>query len=82
MAHLGERINLIRTKKGIKRTFVAEKLGYKSPTSLYDVESGRTKLPAEKIPILLDVLGVTYEELFFDQNIRKSRTINEISING
>ena len=82
MTTLGERIKNIRQNKGITTTFVARKLGYKSPSSVSDFENGRTKIDGDKLPIIASALGVTIEELFFDQNVRETRILNEISING
>ena len=73
MTTLGERIKNIRENKGITLTFVAKKLGYKSPASVSDFEKGRTKIDGDKIPIIAKALGVSVDELFFEEKNRNSR---------
>jgi transcriptional regulator with XRE-family HTH domain len=70
---IGQRAREIRIKKGIKGSYVSEKLGFKSSSSLTDIEKGRRNLNADKIPLLADALGVTVEELFFEEKNRKTR---------
>jgi transcriptional regulator with XRE-family HTH domain len=41
-------------------------LGYKSSSILSEIESGKKGLDAEKIPLLAEILGVSFDELFFD----------------
>lgn len=72
---IGQRAKRIRIEKGIKANHVCKKLGYKSPSSLTDIESGRRRLDADKIPLLAEALGVSVGELFFEEKNRKSRTI-------
>jgi len=68
---IGRAAREIRIKKGIKQTFVSEKLGFKSPSSYTDIEKGRRGLSADKVPLLADALGVSVEELFFEHKVRK-----------
>lgn len=70
---LGQTARKIRISKGIKQSFISEKLGFKSRSSYSEIESGKRDLPANKVPILADALGVTVEDLFFDQDIRELR---------
>lgn len=63
----------IRVKKGIKQSFVSDKLGFKYQSSYSDIEKGRRKLSADKVPVLAEALGVSVEELFFGETIRNSR---------
>lgn len=72
---IGQRAKKIRIDKGIKANHVCRKLGYKSPSSLTDIENGRRRLDADKIPLLAEALGVSVEELFSDKKNRGSRTI-------
>lgn len=72
--NLGKRAREIRIKKGIKQSYVAEKLGYKSPSSLNDIEKGRRNMKANQVPLLAEILGVEVQELFFDNEVRDSRT--------
>ena len=67
----------IRIKKGIKQNYVSEKLGFKSPSSYSDIEKGRRNLSADKIPLLAKVLGVSIEELFFEEKVLEMRNKNE-----
>lgn len=67
----------IRLKKGIKLNFISEKLGYASPSSWIDIENGRRRLDADKIPTLANALGVSVEQLFFEEKIRVKRIEKE-----
>ncbi|WP_026701475.1 helix-turn-helix domain-containing protein [Salibacterium aidingense] len=71
---VGQRARQIRINKGIKQSYVANKLGYRSPSSLNDIEKGRRHLKADKIPILAKALGVEVDDLFFDNKVRETRT--------
>ena len=61
---IGSNARKIRILKGIKQSHIALKLGYKSPSSLNDIEMGRRQLKADKIPLLADALGVEIHDLF------------------
>lgn len=74
---IGPNAKKIRTEKGIMISFVSRKLGYSSPSSLIDIESGRRRLDADKVPILAEALGVSVEQLFFDQKDRVTRNEQE-----
>jgi transcriptional regulator with XRE-family HTH domain len=62
---LHERVRQIRLSKGLKQSYVAERLGM-PPASYCKFELGRQSLKAEKIKPLADVLGVRVEDLFDD----------------
>ena len=70
---IGQRAKEIRESKGIKSNYVSEKLGYKSPSSLSDIEKGRRRLDANLVPVLAEALGVSIEDLFFGLKSRNSR---------
>lgn len=74
---VGPNAKRIRKEKGIMLAFVSTKLGYSSPSSLIDIESGRRRLDADKIPILADALGVSVEQLFFEEKNRNMRNKQE-----
>ena len=69
----GEKIRKIRTKKGITLIHVSKKLGYKNGSTLSLIERNKKDLPIKKLPILLEVLGVSFEELFFEEKLRESQ---------
>ncbi|ADL49954.1 helix-turn-helix domain-containing protein [Clostridium cellulovorans] len=52
----------LRINKGITCTFVAKKLKI-SRDRLRRIEEGEVMLPAEFVPVLAELYGVTYEEL-------------------
>ena len=70
---LGPRIRKIRISKGILLKHVSEKLGYSNSSGYLSIEKGQVKLDAEKLPIILKVLGVTYDELFFEEKLRETQ---------
>jgi transcriptional regulator with XRE-family HTH domain len=63
---LGENIKEIRERKGLTQAFVSKELGYKSPSMLSEIESGKKGLDAEKIPLLANILNVPINDLFFE----------------
>lgn len=70
---VGERMRKIRISKGILLKHMSEKLGYSNSSGYLSIEQGKSKLDADKIPIVLDVLGVTYNELFFEEKVRETQ---------
>lgn len=70
----GENIKEIREKKRLTQAFVSKELGYKSPSMLSEIESGKKGLDAEKIPLLASILNVPINELFFGINVHEMRT--------
>ncbi|MFX3617941.1 MAG: helix-turn-helix domain-containing protein [Sporolactobacillus sp.] len=73
---IGPNAKRIRGEKGITLSFVSRKLGYLSPSSWADIENGRRRLDADKVPILADALGVSVEQLFFNKDDRDKRTFD------
>lgn len=56
---LGERVKLKREELGLSQEELAEKMKYKSKTSIHKIEQGITDLPLSKVSELAKVLGVT-----------------------
>ncbi|MFC4323670.1 helix-turn-helix domain-containing protein [Litchfieldia salsa] len=75
MKKIGEQIKAIRNNKGLTQSFVAKQLGYKSPSMLSEIESGKKGLDANKVPLVAKILGVEIEELFFEENILDTRIL-------
>lgn len=71
--NLGTNIKEIRELKGLTQSFVSKELGYKSPSMLSEIESGKKGLDAEKIPLLANILGVSINQIFFGQNVHEMR---------
>ncbi|MDZ5782073.1 helix-turn-helix domain-containing protein [Marinococcus luteus] len=71
--NVGGRAKEIRISKGIKQKFIAEAIGYKNAASYADIEAGRRKLDANKIPDLAKALNVNVEDLFFINKNRETR---------
>lgn len=55
-------LKTLRTRKGITLSFVAEKLNI-SRDRLRRIETGKSSLPAEFVPILSDLYGVDAKEI-------------------
>ncbi|MCM3312013.1 helix-turn-helix domain-containing protein [Psychrobacillus sp. MER TA 17] len=70
---VGKRVRELRLQKGIQQSFVARKLGYKSSSSLNDIEMGRRKLKADQIPLLAEILDVEVSDLFLKGKVRETR---------
>lgn len=71
---IGQNIRLIRERKGLTQSYVSNAIGYKSPSMISEIESGKKGLDAEKIPLLAKTLNVSVQEIFFGQKLHKSRT--------
>lgn len=56
---LGERVKLKREELSLSQEELAEKMKYKSKTSIHKIEQGITDLPLSKVSELAKVLGVT-----------------------
>lgn len=70
---LGANIKEIREYRGLTQVHVSKELGYKSPSMLSEIESGKKGLDAEKIPQLAQILNVSINQIFFGINIHDSR---------
>ena len=45
---------------------MAKQIGFKSPNGYYYIESGKTKVTADKLAEVADILGVEIQELFME----------------
>lgn len=69
-ALFGARVKFYRERKGMTQKELAEKLGYTSHTSIYQIEIGNNSIPLSKLPdfcVALDVepfdlLGLTEKD--------------------
>lgn len=72
---INERLKQIRTKKGIKQTFIAKKLG-KTSAWYSNIENGRRELKAEDAKKIAGILGVDANKLFFEDELNTTFNIN------
>lgn len=63
MCTIGERIRKLREKRGMSMADLAEKVGYKSRTSVYRVEHGCMDIPLSKVYDFARALQATPEFL-------------------
>jgi transcriptional regulator with XRE-family HTH domain len=70
---LGLRIKQLRTTKGMTQVDFARSIGYKHPSIISEIESGKKGIGAEKIPEIAKVLGVEINSLFFEEKVLDSR---------
>nr|DAO68274.1 MAG TPA: helix-turn-helix domain protein [Caudoviricetes sp.]DAQ78405.1 MAG TPA: helix-turn-helix domain protein [Caudoviricetes sp.] len=61
--YLGENIRYLRTKNGYSQDYIADKLGYKSFTTIQKWESGISEPPVKKLKELSVLFGVDMDEL-------------------
>lgn len=61
--YLAENIRYLRTKKGYSQDYLAEKLGYKSFTTIQKWESGISEPPVKKLKELSALLGVDMDDM-------------------
>lgn len=60
---LGDNIRYLRFKQGLSQDYVAEKLGYKSYTTIQKWESGVSEPPFKKMRELADLFNVDIDDL-------------------
>lgn len=60
---LGENIKYLRTQKGLSQDFIADKLGYKSFTTIQKWESGVSEPPITKLKELATILDTDIDDL-------------------
>ena len=80
---LGDKVKQKREEMGLSQEELAEKMGYKSKTSIHKIEQGITDLPLSKVEELSKVLNVTTSYLMGweskkqeDSNIDMNNIIN------
>lgn len=62
----------IRKSKGITQTFISEKLGFKSVSGYNAIELGKRRLDLVRAKKLAEILDVSLEELFFEDDLHES----------
>ena len=60
---LSKNIRYLRLKKNYSQDYVAQKLGYKSYTTIQKWESGVSEPPVAKLRLLADLLGVDINDI-------------------
>lgn len=76
---LGDRVKQKREEMGLSQEELAEKMGYKSKTSIHKIEQGITDLPLSKVEELSKVLNVTTSYLMgWDNKKIEKSNINNI----
>lgn len=65
----GRMVKYYRKLKDISQEELAQKLGYKSKSSIAKIETGAAKVPVSKVDTIAKALGVTREELLADIKI-------------
>lgn len=61
--HLGENIRYLRTKNGFSQEDIANKLGYKSFTTIQKWESGTSEPPIKKLKELSELFNVDMDDM-------------------
>lgn len=75
---LGENIRFLRNKHGFSQDYVAEKLGYKSFTTIQKWESGVSEPPIKKLRELSELLNVDMDDII-NKDIQFFETKNKSS---
>ena len=71
---LGDRVKQKREEMGLSQEELADKMGYKSKTSIHKIEQGITDLPLSKVEELSKVLNVTTSYLMGWDNERVEKS--------
>lgn len=69
-----KRLRQLRIEKGLSQTYLAKKLGYKTPSGYSNIEYGINRLRFDQALILANEFGVEVSELeekFFDHNLHE-----------
>ncbi|WP_278554722.1 helix-turn-helix domain-containing protein [Parvimonas micra] len=72
---LGDRVKQKREEMGLSQEELADKMGYKSKTSIHKIEQGITDLPLSKVEELAKVLNVTTSYLMGWENKKEENNI-------
>lgn len=75
---LGDNIRFLRNKRGFSQEYIAEKLGYKSFTTIQKWESGVSEPPIKKLRELSELLNVDMDDMI-NKDIQFFETKNELS---
>jgi repressor LexA len=83
---LGDNIRYLRLKQGLSQEYIAEKLGYKSYTTIQKWESGISEPPFKKMRELSDLFKVdiddlAYKNLQLEENNIVTHEKNGVTIN-
>lgn len=74
---LGEKVKLKREELNLSQEELAEKMNYKSKTSIHKIETGITDLPLSKVKELADVLNTTPAYLMGWEEDKKEELTNQ-----
>ena len=74
---LGEKVKLKREELNLSQEELAEKMNYKSKTSIHKIETGITDLPLSKVKELADVLKTTPAYLMGWEEDKKEELTNQ-----
>lgn len=79
---LGDRVKQKRENMGLSQEELADKMGYKSKTSIHKIEQGITDLPLSKVEELAKVLNVTTSYLmgWEDERIFRNQVVHGVDI--
>ncbi|OEH86065.1 hypothetical protein BHU72_14645 [Desulfuribacillus stibiiarsenatis] len=71
MSNVNENVEKIRIAKGVSKTHMAKRLGYKTIQGYKHLASGSTKYTAERIMIAADTLQVNVQ-VFYDNKLTET----------
>ena len=77
---IGERIKLKREELGMSQEELAEKIGYKSRSSINKIELDRQQLTQKKIKVFADALGVTANYILGIEDEPKKTRVQRVRI--
>ena len=77
---IGERIRVLRIKKGYTQAYLAELSGIE-PSNISHIERAATKLSLPTLVSIANALGATLDEIVYD-NLEKSAHISQGEINS
>ncbi|HHY72248.1 MAG TPA: helix-turn-helix transcriptional regulator [Bacillus bacterium] len=65
---IGKNIKKYRNIKGFTQAFVSKELGYKSSSTICEIENGKKGVDADNVPRIAKILCVNIENLFDDED--------------
>ena len=69
----GSRVKYYREIAGISQERLSEMMGYKSKNAVWNIEKDKSNLPAKKLLILADILGVSPDVLLGGKTIEEKK---------
>jgi transcriptional regulator with XRE-family HTH domain len=62
-----QKMKQLREQQGFSQWYMAKRLGYKSANGYLYLESGRCQIKSNQVPLIAEILGVSMNELYSEE---------------